>query len=139
MFDPTGQFAVVPDLGCDRIRIYRVPGGGKPELKHTGVARVKQGSGPRHGAFAVGSDRTYLYILTELSNEIIGFKVHYRSGTMKLQKIFSTGIHGKKPAPEGASASEIIVTVCALFSPLAKKRRSWLTTTRGVTSRTTSL
>lgn len=114
LFDPTGRFAVVPDLGGDRLRIYRVPGGGRPQLKRAGVARVETGSGPRHAAFAVVRDRTYMYLLTELSNEVIGFKVHYRCGLMNLQRMFTTGIHGKRPTPEGASASEIAVTVGAL-------------------------
>ncbi|KAM4056960.1 lactonase, 7-bladed beta-propeller domain-containing protein [Hirsutella rhossiliensis] len=110
LFDPTGQFAVVPDLGSDQVRIYRVPGGGKPKLRRSGVARVETGSGPRHAAFAVARGKTYMYLLTELSNQIIGFKVHYRFGLMNLQKMFTTGIHGKRPTPEGAFASEIAVT-----------------------------
>jgi DNA-binding beta-propeller fold protein YncE len=45
LFDSTGKFVVVPDLGADKIRVFSYAGAELPTIT------VPPGTGPRHGAF----------------------------------------------------------------------------------------
>jgi 6-phosphogluconolactonase len=71
--DPSGRYVLVPDLGADRVFIYRFDAathalqaddrtGPRPFV-------VPPGCGPRHIAF--GPDGTLAYLLTELSAEVM--------------------------------------------------------------------
>ncbi|ALL71232.1 secreted protein (plasmid) [Paraburkholderia caribensis MBA4] len=71
--DPSGRYVLVPDLGADRVFIYRFDPATHALLAdaatgpHAFVA--PPGSGPRHIAF--GPDGTLAYLLTELSAEVM--------------------------------------------------------------------
>ncbi|AUT65903.1 lactonase family protein [Paraburkholderia terrae] len=71
--DPSGRYVLVPDLGADRVFIYRFDLAthalmtGDDAGLHPFV--VPPGSGPRHIAF--GPDGTLAYLLTELSAEVM--------------------------------------------------------------------
>lgn len=76
---------------------------------------VAPGSGPRHLAFAVQEDTTFMYLVTELGNTVVGYEVSYGDESVMFEEIWSSGIHGpEKKVPEGAQASEIVVSVSAL-------------------------
>ena len=67
---PDGKTLLVADLGCDRLIRYKVEDGrlSLPEVEHIALPA---GSGPRHCAFAPEGD--YLYVVTELSDEVMVF------------------------------------------------------------------
>lgn len=108
--DPTGAFILIPDLGADVVRIYAVGEGyDVTEVESLVSAR---GSGPRHATFAVYDEATYLYVIHELDNTIIGYKVTYPEGGIAFEEVYSSGTHGVGvEVPFGASAAEITVTV----------------------------
>lgn len=101
---------MVPDLGTDLVRLFSFD---KQTLKTTALAPVKAkaGSGPRHVAFAVKGAKTFMYLITELGNTIVGYEVTYDS-TIHFKEIFDIGSHGAgRPVPANAAASEIVVSV----------------------------
>lgn len=111
VLDPTGKYLIVPDLGSDLIRLFSFDAN---TLKTKALPAVKaaSGSGPRHVAFAVRGAKTFMYLITELGNTIVGYDVTYGGNTINLKQIFSIGAHGEgKPVPANAAASEVVVSV----------------------------
>ena len=121
ILDPTGNFLIVPDLGADEIRIFAL---NPTTLAYRAVPGIKTalGSGPRHAAFVSGaSNRTFLYVLNELSNTIVGYDVTYnRNSTLGFTQLFSTSSHGDDTTrPNGTTAAEILLSVShSLASPV---------------------
>ncbi|EGO59043.1 hypothetical protein NEUTE1DRAFT_99225 [Neurospora tetrasperma FGSC 2508] len=114
VLDPTGNFIATPDLGADLIRIFKVD---KNTLSYVESKTVPTPdlSGPRHGAFVKLDSGTYFYVVTELSNEIIGWKVTYNSNGLDLdfgKELFSIPTHG--PGSKGIGnttrASELVIS-----------------------------
>lgn len=104
----------MPDLGADLVRIYRVDNVERTVKDHEPLV-VTPGSGPRHLAFAVQEDATFMYLVSELGNTVVGYEVSYGEESVMFEEIWSTGTHGpEKKVPEGAQASEIMVSVSAL-------------------------
>lgn len=68
---PDGKTLLVADLGCDRLIRYNVEGG-RLVLPEAEIIALPAGSGPRHCAFAPEGD--YLYVVTELSDEVMIFR-----------------------------------------------------------------
>lgn len=82
-------------------------------LKATALVSVKvtAGFGPRHIAFATRGTKTFAYLMCELANTIVGYEVTYTSG-IQFKQLFAQGTHGKGTTnKEGASGSEIVVSV----------------------------
>ncbi|KAH8895710.1 putative isomerase YbhE [Thozetella sp. PMI_491] len=73
--DPTGKYVVVLDRGADALRLYTVGWDGR--LEELGVYLTEPGNGPRHGVFIRGTERTFFYMLGELTNSLHGFEVLY--------------------------------------------------------------
>ncbi|KAK3349785.1 Lactonase, 7-bladed beta-propeller-domain-containing protein [Lasiosphaeria hispida] len=99
--DPTGKFLLVPDLGADIIRIFKIDGtSGKLTACPTGAASA--GDGPRHAKFwksAAGVQA--VYTLNELGNSVSAWSVTYPSdpnGCLSLSRTqtLSTYAPGKK-------------------------------------------
>ncbi|KAI9902782.1 hypothetical protein N3K66_002134 [Trichothecium roseum] len=108
--DPTGKFVLVPDLGADLVRVFSVSAAGD-ELAPAEPLAVAAGSGPRHVTFAVHGETTYMYLITELSNQIFGYVVSYDEAGLGFEQIWESGTHGKDvEVPEYAGAAEILVT-----------------------------
>jgi 6-phosphogluconolactonase (cycloisomerase 2 family) len=110
VLDPTGKYIVIPDLGADLVRVYAFDA---DTLKVTALDSVeaKKGSGPRHAAFAVKDGKTFMYLITELDNTIVGYEVTYDS-SIQFNDLFTIGVHGEgKPVPDNAAASEVVVSV----------------------------
>jgi 6-phosphogluconolactonase len=79
--DPTNQFALVADLGTDKIVIYRFDAKtGKVTPNQPAFARLHPGSGPRHLAFHPNGQ--WLYAVQELSNEVVAFRWDSRKGVL---------------------------------------------------------
>lgn len=82
---------------------------------------VAPGSGPRHLAFVVKETKTFMYLVTELANTIVGYEVVYGGKFIAFKEIWSSGIHGKgKDVPQGAAAAEIAVSVSKFQGSLKK-------------------
>ncbi|KAI1481912.1 hypothetical protein K445DRAFT_320833 [Daldinia sp. EC12] len=111
LLDPTASYVLVPDLGADLVRIYQADAS---TLGLTPIAplTVRPGSGPRHGAFKVTSDKTYFYLVSELGNTITGYEVTYNENkTLSFDELFYIPTHGEeRKLPEKTGAAEILVS-----------------------------
>ncbi|KAJ5766740.1 uncharacterized protein N7511_004356 [Penicillium nucicola] len=113
--DPTGRFVLVPDLGMDRIHIFKIsPSNG--HLQPQSPLLVKPGSGPRHAVFwtpntesASGND-TVLYLVSELGNTLSAFKTRYTQKGLAFTKFFEENSYGGEAAPDGSKVSGIQIT-----------------------------
>ncbi|MBR0133338.1 MAG: lactonase family protein [Lachnospiraceae bacterium] len=79
--DPSGKWLLVCDLGIDTVYVYEIASLGK-EIKEKNVIYTPEGSGPRHLCF--NKDGNRLYILTELSNEVLSYTFNAEDGTAEL-------------------------------------------------------
>jgi 6-phosphogluconolactonase len=87
--DPTNRFALVPDLGTDRLFVYRFD-------EKTGTLApndppgptVKPGSGPRHVRFHPNG--RWVYLLTEMGSTVFAFNWDTRAGTLAEFQALST-------------------------------------------------
>ncbi|KAG5999327.1 hypothetical protein E4U21_007064 [Claviceps maximensis] len=124
--DPTGSFILVSDLGADKIHVYAVPKSTVDlKLKALSPISVKPGSGPRHITFASRDGKTFMYLVTELANTIIGYQVSYASASIQFRELFTIGTHGaKKPVPKGAAAAEIAVSPDAKYLIVSSRNES---------------
>lgn len=87
--DGSGTFVYVPDLGIDRVMIYRFDAGKGKLLPATpGWAGLKGGAGPRHMAFHPSGKTAYL--LNELDSTLILFAVDKSTGALKQKQAVST-------------------------------------------------
>ncbi|KAM3511700.1 hypothetical protein MY11210_004657 [Beauveria gryllotalpidicola] len=123
VLDPTGRYIVVPDLGADLVRLFSFDAA---TFKTTALppVKAKAGSGPRHAAFAVKGDKTFMYVITELANTIVGYEVTY-DDTIHLTEIFDIGVHGEgRPVPATAAASEIVVSSDNKFLVASSRREN---------------
>lgn len=112
VLDPTKRFLLVPDLGADLIHVYGVDEDDSLALSKLDPLVVAPGSGPRHVTFVVKETKTFMYLVTELANTVVGYEVVYGGGFIVFKEVWSSGIHGKgKGIPEGAAAAEIAVSV----------------------------
>lgn len=79
-YSPDGKFAFVPDLGLDKIVIYKV-NANSPSIAAHGFAETVPGGGPRHMRFSV--DGKFIYLLNELSLSVTTFQYDAKKGTTK--------------------------------------------------------
>ena len=83
-----GKMLVVVDLGTDRIYRYAVENG-RLVVPHLSYVVLPAGSGPRFSVFS--ADGSYLYVVTELSDEVLV----YRTSDFSLQNRYTLG--GENP------------------------------------------
>ncbi|KAF8243750.1 putative isomerase YbhE [Wilcoxina mikolae CBS 423.85] len=103
LFDPTGEFVVVPDLGADLLRVFSCDGEELPGIT------VPPGTGPRHGAFFPAKGKAeFYYLVGELSNTVSVFSVSYGGGGIHLSPVQR---QSTLPATATATgAAEIIIS-----------------------------
>ena len=84
-----GRFVYAADLGIDRIMIYKQEDAGKliPNPGQEFLA-LTPGSGPRHMAFH--ANEKWVFILTELSSEVISCRVDKPTGRLEVVDIKKT-------------------------------------------------
>ncbi|KAK6085605.1 extracellular aldonolactonase [Seiridium cupressi] len=111
ILDPTKEYILVPDLGADLVRIFKIQEGGLGWTAADPLV-VASGSGPRHATFLVTEDTTYMYLISELANTITGYEVAYSNGsTPSFTELFSISIHGEGGSvPNGTAAAEIVLS-----------------------------
>jgi 6-phosphogluconolactonase len=78
--DPSNRFALVTDLGTDKVVIYKFDDRtGKLTANDPAFTKVNGGSGPRHMEFHPNGK--WLYAVQEISNEVIAFNWDPGKGT----------------------------------------------------------
>jgi 6-phosphogluconolactonase len=95
MVSSTGEYAFVPDLGLDKVMIYRLDNNLGKLLKH-GEAVLKPASGPRH--FTFHPNDKYAYVINELNSTVTAFAYGKLGGTLREIQTIST-------LPEGFSGT----------------------------------
>jgi 6-phosphogluconolactonase len=88
VFSPNYQWLFAPDLGMDKLMIYKVaPGSGALIAADPPFVEVNPGAGPRHLDFHPNGE--YVYLLEELSGTVSVYK--YNEG--KLSLLQNTSVH----------------------------------------------
>jgi 6-phosphogluconolactonase len=80
--DASNRFAYVPDLGMDKLMIYRFDAEGgklKPHDQH--CFETRPGAGPRH--FVFHPSNNYAYLINELDSTIVSLGYDQERGTVK--------------------------------------------------------
>lgn len=89
MTDPTGRFVMVPDLGQDKVRVYRVANDGKSmKPNDPPFATVPAGGGPRHVNFHPSGQ--WMYSNNELTSAVTVFDLDDATGAAKAKQTIST-------------------------------------------------
>lgn len=100
--DPTNRFALIADLGSDRIMLYHFdPASGALTPNDPPFIKMRPGSGPRHLAWHPNG--RWLYAVQELSNELTAFAWDNARGTPSELQTISTltpGFEGTNTAAE---------------------------------------
>jgi 6-phosphogluconolactonase len=87
MPDAAGRFAFAPDLGIDKVMIYRVDAkNGK--LVQNGFAATKAGAGPRH--FDFHPSGKFAYVINELDSTLTAFAYDKAKGALTESQTVST-------------------------------------------------
>ena len=94
---PSNQFAYVPDLGIDQVKIYEL-NAETAELTPAGEGVLEGGSGPRHMKFS--TDGQFAYVLNELTLTVTTFAVGAEDGSLKAVETISV-------VPEGTDKEKV--------------------------------
>ena len=87
--DPANKFAVVPDLGQDKVLVYRFDSArGALVANNPPSASLKPGAGPRH--FAFHPRARYAYVINELNSTITAFSYDSLKGILTEIQSIST-------------------------------------------------
>jgi 6-phosphogluconolactonase (cycloisomerase 2 family) len=119
--DPTGRFVLVPDLGADSVRIFKISQEAETLSQLTEVAplRLSPGSGPRHAVFVEPNSTIFFYVINQISNTLVAFIADYSDpDTLNFQEASRTnlllGTDGNliKPQPgKDIKSAELYVSV----------------------------
>jgi 6-phosphogluconolactonase len=103
--DPTNRFALVADLGLDRLFVYRFDAqDGSLQPNDPPFATVAPGAGPRHLAFGPGG--RYVYLVNEMASTIVTFAWDSKKGALTERQTLSTLPAG---FPGTSQCAEILV------------------------------
>ena len=87
--DPAGKLLAVPDLGLDKVMLYRLDAeAGTLKPCDPPAAEVAPGSGPRHLAFHPNGQ--HAYVINEMSNTVTAFDHDAESGKLTPTQVIST-------------------------------------------------
>lgn len=79
---PDNQFALAPDLGLDRVMIYKLDAAeGLLTPHHPAFATIEPGHGPRHLDFHPHAP--WVYVINEMGNSISAFQYDDNKGTLE--------------------------------------------------------
>lgn len=93
MLDAAGKYAFAPDLGIDKVMIYKVDAA-KAKLTPNGFAEMKPASGPRH--FAFHPTYKFAYVISELNSTMTAFSYDKVKGALTELQTLSTLPDGYK-------------------------------------------
>ncbi len=104
---PDNRYALVPDLGIDRVMLYRLDAAKStlvPEV--SGSVALPPGSGPRHLAFHPRGH--FVYVLNELLCTMVVFAYEAASGRLREVQTVST-LPAGEAVQSGTSTAEVVV------------------------------
>lgn len=82
--DPSGRWLLVPTLGADVIRVFRITDAGRLQAADPAQTAVASGSGPRHPVFSKNGQ--WVFCLNELNGCIDTFDFDAQRGTLELRQ-----------------------------------------------------
>jgi len=86
---PDNRFALVADLGLDRLLVYRLdPAHGTLTANEPPSVLVEPGAGARH--FDFHPDRKHVYVLNEMGGKITGLTYDAAKGSLRNQQLISS-------------------------------------------------
>ncbi|WDQ18392.1 lactonase family protein [Rhodopirellula sp. P2] len=103
---PDNRFAFTPDLGMDKVVIWKLDPSG-PSLTHHGFGEGIPGGGPRHMKFSPDGKR--IYLLNELALSVTVFDYDAKAGTMAAGQTIPALSEETKAKERFNSSSEIRV------------------------------
>ena len=116
--DPSGRFLLAPDMGSDRIFVYRYwDETGALSPAEPAYAQVPSGAGPRFLLF--GLDGRHAYLLTELTAEIFIFRWDGQRG--RLEEVGSCALDGDE-TPDNRSAAAFVMSQDGRFLYASNRR-----------------
>ena len=126
-FSPDNRFAFVPDLGLDKVVIYRVDLAATKITPH-GYGEVPPGGGPRHMKFHTSG--RWAYVLNELDLSITVFDYESKSGRMTPKQTIPTVPKEQLVKEKFKSASEVRVHSSGRFLYSANRGHDTITVFR---------
>ncbi|KZL64958.1 hypothetical protein CI238_07076 [Colletotrichum incanum] len=107
--DAAGRYLLSADLGADLIRVFSISGTGI--LTECPSFQSGPGDGPRHGAFYIQGNSTFLFTVNELSNSLTSWSVTYPTNgcLILVKKQTISTFPPEKAAPAGSKAAEVHV------------------------------
>ncbi|MDF1737615.1 MAG: lactonase family protein [Verrucomicrobiales bacterium] len=97
---PDNRFLFIPDLGADKVFIYKIDHAAKTITAH-GAGIAVPGGGPRHMKF--GKDGTKIYLLNEMLLSVTVFDYDVEAGTMTALQTIETLPEELKEIPNKAA------------------------------------
>ena len=89
VLSPDNRFLFVPDLGLDKIFIYRVDAAKRTfAANNPAYAQVDPGLGPRHFVFGPGAK--FAYAVCEMGSRVVVFAYNQAAGSLKSLQTIST-------------------------------------------------
>jgi 6-phosphogluconolactonase len=87
--DASNRYAYVPDLGLDKLMIYRFDAeGGRLKPHEQGCFETKSGAGPRHFVFHPAN--SYAFLINELDSTVVSLRYDKDKGTVREIQTLST-------------------------------------------------
>jgi 6-phosphogluconolactonase len=121
--DPENKFLFVPDLGADRVVIYKLDAE-KCGLEKHGAGTCPPGSGPRH--FVFHPNHRFAYVVNEMKITVTAFRYAPAAGTLKeIQTIESLPEKDKKIF---STAAEIYIHPSGKFLYASTRNDDTITT-----------
>lgn len=124
---PDDRFAFVPDLGMDKVVIYKLDSG-RGALTPHGYGVCPPGGGPRHMKFSPDGDR--VYVLNELALSVTVFDYDAEAGQMTPIQTIETLTEATKAKEVFNSSSEIRVHPSGKFVYAANRGHDSITAFR---------
>ena len=121
---PDNQFVFVPDLGLDKVMIYRLDAQ-RADLTPHGFGQLPPGGGPRHMKFHTSGK--FIFVLNELELSVTAFAYDAQEGKMTALQTIPTVSEREKAKETFVSASEIRVHPSGKFVYAANRGHDTIT------------
>jgi 6-phosphogluconolactonase len=103
--DPANRFVLVPDLGLDKVMVYRFDAAtGSLEANEPPFAPLAPGSGPRH--LTISPTGHFVYVINELTCTLSTFSYDQQRGVLTEIQTVST-LPNEVPLEAGFTAAEV--------------------------------
>lgn len=126
-YSPDNRFAFVPDLGLDKVVIYKVDVAAS-NLERHGYGEISPGGGPRHMKFHTSGK--WIYVLHELDLKVTVFDYDADAGTMTAKQTIETVPRADLEKEKFKSCSEIRVHPSGKFVYAANRGHDTITVFR---------